>query len=162
MSQAFPSRYAVLGRIYEKGSDDYINRANAHKERATELSEARTVRTDHEVSTLWESPQQLHECAHEHDLADECYSLFMNCVYWCNRSLMQSYSHARLCEIRNKNTVSKTVLTLAEVAQFHSRHPKLCRDHSPPGEVSRSVLSSCHASNAPGLSASTYMETRTT
>jgi hypothetical protein len=162
MSQAFPSRYAVLGRIYEKGSDDYLHRSNLHQSRAEELAEARTVRTEHEVSTLWESPQQLREYAHEHDLAHECYALFMHSVHWCNRSLMRSYSHARLCEVRNKTPMKTALFTLAEVAQFYSRHPKLCRDHSPPGELSRPVLSLCHASNAPGLSANTYMETRTT
>lgn len=162
MSQAFPSRYAVLGRIYEQGSADYMNRANAHNERATELSEARTVRTENEITTRWESPQQLRECVHEQDLAHECYSLFMSSIHWRNRSLLKSYSHARLCEIRNKAPMKTAVLTLAEVAQLFSRKEKLCRDHSPPGELSRPVLSLCHASNAPGLSANTYMETRTT
>lgn len=153
MPVAFPSPASVLERIYDKGSADYLNRANTHHARASELTTARTRTTDEGVAIHYESPQQLRECAHENELAEHCHALFMTSIHWRNRALWKSYRHAQLCEIRNRHTVTTRVITLAEVAQTFTTREKLSRDHAPPGELSRPVLSLCHASNAPGLTA---------
>lgn len=151
MSVAFPSPASVLESIYERGSADYLDRATAHNDRATELMQARTRATDEGVIVHYESPQQLRECMHERELAEQCHQLFMVSVQSRNRALWKAYRHAQLCAVRSKHSMKTRVMTLAEVAQTFTTREKLFRDHSPPGEVSRPVLSLCHASNAPGL-----------
>lgn len=161
MSVAFPSPASVLERIYEQGSADYLDRATAHNARATELQTARSRTTETGVATHWENPQQLRECMHEQELAEHCHELFMLTVQWRNRALWKAYRHAQLCAVRSKHAMKTRVMTLAEVAQTFTPRAKLCREHAPPGEVSRPVLSLCHASNAPGLTPVPKMETKT-
>lgn len=153
MSVAFPSQASVLERIYEQGSADYLDRANTHTRNATAKQRAHTTPEPDGDGFLikWESAQQLRDCVQEHELAEQCHQLFMRTVYWRNRALLKAYCHAQLCAMRSKHAMKTPVMTLAEVTQTFTTRAKLCRDHSPPGEVSRPVLSLCHASNAPGL-----------
>jgi hypothetical protein len=156
MSRAFPSQFVLLQRIYDAGSADYLNKQNTHSARADELTKQRTQKTDQGVFTSWESPQQLRECSQQHELADEYHRLFMVSIYYRQRATLRAYAHALLCSVRNGKKLFLTVLRMfQQLADLCSRSAVAfmrSNENAPPQFPGCSVLSLCHASNAPGVS----------
>jgi len=154
MSKAFPSSSFFLGKHAMRSANDYLQRMNQHKENAENAIQARTIHTDHETRTVWESPQALSECAHESDLEEYYFERFLSCTLQGNRALWSDYRHACFCGVRKsetRTTSSAHALSWWEIATAHACRKR--KAHAPPGLVhAPNVLATCHAPNAPGLS----------
>lgn len=125
-----------------------------HLEQATRLHEQATVRVPGELSymTHWESPEALRTWANEQHQADLHQQAMHHSAGVRVRALMRSYAHACLCRVRTTaQTVARSVpQSLAQVSAGF-RPAGYALRHAPPLVPVPDVLSTCHASNAPGL-----------
>jgi len=167
MSAAFQSPFTVQAQHARVGADDYLSRMNAHYERATELQQARTVGTMGNTHTKWESPQALRQFGHEFELAQECQQAMFECSRMAQRAQMRHYQHACYCTVRKQKTDMAITKAFSVSLSLRALSSLLCSAkrsaHSPPlREIKPPVLSTCHASNAPGLFTCSQMETHPT
>jgi hypothetical protein len=154
MRNAFPAPFDVVARVYSREMDNAIKSMNAHHEAAEALRSINTQRIPGELSfhTHWQASDLLTWGATMREAEADQVRMF-NAGAISSRAMMTAYRHACLCRVRTKTPTFIRSLSLAEVAQVFTVSTQVVRDHAPPGEVSRSVLSTCQASNAPGLSA---------
>ena len=157
----------LLAEKYRAGVGDYSHRASAHWETAQTMSAQATRHTPEGVTTYWESPQALRRWSHENELAHQCQQASYDCHRYWYRASVKAHAHRCLCLLRNTITHRDTTAparTLAQVASDYAQNTRRHKTTAPPGAPgSVPVLSTCHASNAPGLSAdSQRMETGTT
>lgn len=150
MTAAYRSPVAPVVAHLDKGVSDYLVRMSEAQQRADQ------VRAD---SAGTYTVKALRHVAHENDLVRECMTLAQTCAHLRTRAMMSAYRHYCWCAARDQDSVQApasrplVALSLAQVAADHAGH--LSREQAPPGRtVSRCVLSTCHASNAPGLSCS--------
>ena len=164
MRGAFLSPGAITAQVFARGVDDYAQRMTAHYNRGQEMHRERTTRTELGVFTHWESGPELRATMHEYELAQECEQAMHECLRNRNRALMSAYRHACYCRVRSSATRKAEQLprTLAQVTAEHATSAPRRREQNAPPGAPVPVLSTCHASNAPGLNTRTRMETRTT
>jgi hypothetical protein len=125
-----------------------------HHATANTMSKEREQVTPEGVLVAWESPQALRTWAHENELAEKSFSDMQSLFALRNRALMKAYAHHAYCVVRSviSHSFDSVQLSLAQVAQVFTVALSPA-SHAPPGQLSaRSVLATCHASNAPGLS----------
>lgn len=162
MRGAFLSPGAITAQVLGRGADNYAQRMTMHHERGNALRKQRTRATGEGVVMHFESAQELRATMHEYDMAQECEQAMYDCVRYRNRALMSAYRHTCLCRVRavRPRPVS---MTLAQVSSHHADLDHGRTTNAPPGELHpRTVLATCHASNAPGLNAHAHMETAPT
>jgi hypothetical protein len=150
----YTSPHAVTAKRLHRGVSDYHELGKTHGHTADEMAEQYTQRTETGVLTQWPNYQTLRQHGHELELAQHCFDAAQDCMKYAHKAQWKAAHHAALCAIKDSaagliETAQSLVLSLAEVAQQHREHSH--RKHSPPGRsFTRSVLSTCHASNAPG------------
>ena len=154
MPNAFPAPFDVVARVSTRDLDNAYRAMNAHHEAAEALRSSNTQRVPGELSfhTHWQASDLMTWGATMREAEAEQTRMF-NAGAIRSRAMMTAYRHACWCRVRAKTPTFIGSLSLAEVAQVFTVSTQVVRDHAPPGEVSRSVLSTCQASNAPGLSA---------
>ena len=162
MPSAFLSPGAITAKVLDKGADDYAQRMNRHHANGTALRDLRTQATGEGVSIHFESAEVLRATMREWELMQECQEAFYDCVRYRNRALMSAYRHTCYCRVRA--VIPRPVsMTLSQVSSCHAGVEIARTSISPPGELHpRTVLATCHASNAPGLNAHAHMETAPT
>lgn len=90
----------------------------------------------------------------------DLFAVARHCAWARQVAQSQVRSHVCWCAARDQAPAQAPAgqslgLSLAQVAAAHAVAPGRCLDCAPPGcSRSRSVMSRCHASNAPGLSCS--------
>lgn len=168
MPSAFRSRHDLVARVYDTGLSDYLGRMTAHYESADTMRAQRTTRVPGEMSThtAWEA-SDLRAWGHEMELARECEQAMYECARGRYRALNRAYQHACFCRVRDESatTPAPRIDLVRSSRMVASEHAGETRNTSaPPGQLrTLSVLATCHASNAPGLSAHAQrMETGTT
>lgn len=158
---AVRSRWTLLAEQRAAGMSDYLDRATTHDDTAREMTTTRTTTTLVDgvpgVVVEYENPAALRLIAHEHELAQECWTLAQDCARDRGRALMRQYQHR--CYVAARLTTP----TLAGDAALRSRDAlNLVRDvaarheqrqrHGPTQPVTVRPLATCAASNAPGWS----------
>jgi hypothetical protein len=154
MSRLFPSSSEITARHFSACATALSERMTEHHANANTMSKEREQITPEGVTVAWESPQALRTWAHETDLAEKSFSDMQTLFALRNRALMKAYAHHAYCVARSLawRTFETLQLSLAQVAQVFTVALSPA-SHAPPGQLSaRSVLATCHASNAPGLS----------
>jgi hypothetical protein len=154
MSRPFPSSSEVVARHFSAGVSALGNRMTEHHTTADTMRKEREQITPEGVSVVWESPQALRTACHESELAEKSFSEMQLFIARRNRALMKAYAHHAYCVARSVSlrVIEVVQLSLAQVAQVFAGVLSPT-SHAPPGQLSaRSVLATCHASNAPGLS----------
>lgn len=154
MSRPFVSVYASIADRKTVEIDNDLLRMNEAQQQADALSEqAKTVNENGAVS-VWSSPQQLRTWGEKQDTVELLFQSALRRGAVRGRLLFRAYQHSTWCAVRAvvyalRDTVK---MSLSQVsALFTPAHP--ATDHDPPGLLlSCSVLATCHASNAPGLS----------
>lgn len=161
MRGVFLSPGAITAQVLGRGVDDYLQRMTAHHNRGQEMSRERTQATGDGVITHYASAQELRATMHEYELAQECEQAMYDCVRYRNRALMSAYRHACYCRVRSSATRKAEQLprTLAQVTAEHATSAPRRREQNAPPGAPVPVLSTCHASNAPGLTTRSRMET---
>jgi hypothetical protein len=125
-----------------------------HHTNADTMRKEREQVTPEGVAVVWENPQALRNACHQSELAEQTFRDMQLCLARRNRSLMKAYAHHAYCVARSValHMIETLQLSLAQVAQVFTLALSPA-SHAPPGQLSaRSVLATCHASNAPGLS----------
>ena len=156
MSRPCPSSFEVVARHFSAGVSANERDMNTHQETALAIHEEHTERIPGELSyrTVWGTPQALRTWSQEQQLAEQSFRAMQLSLALRNRALMKAYAHHAYCVVRSviSRSFETLQLSLAQVAQvFTVAHSPA--SHAPPGQLSaRSVLATCHASNAPGLS----------
>jgi hypothetical protein len=149
------NNYEATANKLQAGSNDYLERMNAHYAAAKQLNDDATLRTENEVMTCWKSPQALRNWAHENDLAEMAFQSFQDCMHMANKARWKAYQHScyvKACALTlsDMKTALPVAMTLAEVNARYLNTKR--KQHDPPGLCSCSnILATCHASNAPGL-----------
>ena len=140
---------SVTAQHLHAGVDDYLQRQQQHYETAQELRNQ--YNTDQGV--VWPNAHELRNYSQGIELSEHCFSAARECMSYAHRAQRTYSHHVALCRMKaTAHTPGElpAVLSLAEVAQQHSEH--FHKEHAPPGRsFTRSVLSTCHASNAPGV-----------
>jgi len=155
MSRPFMSVFVSLADTVSKEINADITRMNEAQQQADTLSaQTKTVNENGAVS-VWSNPQQLRAWGHAHDTAQQLFDSALRRGAVRGRLLIRAYQHGAWCAVRAvAHALLDTVkMSLSQVsALFTPTHP--ATDHDPPGSLllSCSVLATCHASNAPGLS----------
>jgi hypothetical protein len=129
------------------GVSDYLERSSAHKDTAEQLRSERST----PEGVVWQNINELRLYSHENELSEVAWKLAQQCMRDAHRAQMKVYQHSCLCAVRSVVTVPCRIelsLTLAEVASKCERRSQ--RQRAPERLCLRPVLSSCHASNAPG------------
>lgn len=151
----YTSSHAVTANRCNGGVSDYCKRMETHQRTADEMREQHTQRTETGVLTQWPDAQTLRQHGHELELAQHCFDAAQDCMKYAHKAQWKAAHHAALCAIKDHrpaliDTAQLQVLTLAEVAQRHAVTSR--SGHAPPTQLHchRSVLATCHASNAPG------------
>jgi hypothetical protein len=134
--------FYVQAEHAQRGVVDYIDRAAQFQHEAEQKTPSDNVFT----------AQSLREVSHLHELARECQDLAGTCMTMAQRATMRAYQHRQLVAVCNTKTSTPVLrLTLAQVAQKHTRQEKLSLSNAPPGQlVTLSPIATCAASNAPG------------
>lgn len=154
MRGAFRSRHDQVVRVLDAGVNDYLERMTAHYASADTMREQRTTRETGEryTHTSWDA-RDLRAWGHEMELAQECEQAMYECARGRYRAQMTAYAHTCLCRVRVVRP-RPVVFTLAQVAHLFAENDRKRTTNAPPGQLrTRTVLATCHASNAPGLSA---------
>jgi hypothetical protein len=153
MSKAFPTSHIATERHYGAGIADYSRRMTLHQQNSDQMLQKQ--QSDEPGVTHWESHQALRMWAHEQELAQECMRAMFDCGAIRTRALMRQYAHNCYCKVRASvaRVPELIALTLAQVADSFTAL-SLLHSSAPPGvKTAPNVLATCHASNAPGLSA---------
>jgi len=154
MSRLFPSPTEVVARHLSVRVSALGDRMTEHHATADTMRKEREQVTPEGVSVVWENPQALRTACHESELAEQTFRDMQSCFVLRNRALMKAYAHHSYCVVRSValRMIETLQLSLAQVAQVFTVALSPA-SHAPPGQLSaRSVLATCHASNAPGLS----------
>jgi hypothetical protein len=154
MSRLFPSSPEVVARHLSDRVSALGNRMTEHHTTADTMRKEREQVTPEGVSVVWENPQALRTACHESELAEQTFRDMQSCLALRNRALMKAYAHHAYCVVRSviSRSFDSVQLSLAQVAQVFAVALSPA-SHAPPGQLcARSVLATCHASNAPGLS----------
>lgn len=154
MSRPFPSSPEVVARHLSARVSVLGNNMTEHHANADTMSKEREQITPEGVTVAWESPQALRTWAHETELAEKSFSEMQSLFALRNRALMRAYAHHAYCVARSLSLhmIETLQVSLAQVAQVFTVALSPA-SHAPPGQLfARSVLATCHASNAPGLS----------
>lgn len=160
MPGAFTSTADITARRMDSAVSDYLSRMNAHYEAHRVMQDRATVTTETGTATHWESAGALRACMHEAELADHAQQAMYECARYRSRAMFRAYAHTCWCRVRSVKP-RPVALTLAQVAHLYAGLDHERTTNAPPGQLrARTVLATCHASNAPGLSAhSQRMET---
>jgi len=152
MSKAFPTSHIATERHYGAGIADYSRLMTKHQQNADRV-QAEAVK-DAEGLTVWQA-QQLRMWAHEQELAQECMRAMFDCGAIRTRALMRQYAHNCYCKVRGSvaRVPALIALTLAQVADSFTALSLAIKPLPPGVKTAPNVLATCHASNAPGLSA---------
>ena len=154
MPAVFPAPCDVVARVSTRDLDNAYQAMNAKHEAAEALRSSNTQRVPGELSfhTHWQGADLMTWGATMREAEAEQIRMF-NAGAIRSRAMMTAYRHACWCRVRAKTPTFIGELSLAQVAQVFAVTSKLSRDHAPPGQLcTRSVLATCCASNAPGLS----------
>lgn len=154
MSRLFPSSTEVVARHLSDRVSALGDRMTEHHANADTMRKEREQVTPEGVAVVWENSQALRSACHESELAEETFRDMQSCFVLRNRALMKAYAHHSYCVVRSValRMIETLQLSLAQVAQVFAVALSPA-SHAPPGQLSaRSVLATCHASNAPGLS----------
>ena len=140
---------SVTAQHFYAGGDDYLQRMNELHNTAQQ--QRKQYETDQGV--VWPNAQTLRHYSHTLEISDNCFTAAKDCMKYAHRAQRKYSHHVALCKTKDTAPVSQchtALLSLAEVAQQHSEHSY--KEHEPPGRsFTRSVLATCHASNAPGV-----------
>jgi len=151
MTAAYRSPVAHLVGPLDRAVSDYLSRMSDAQQRAALVTAGQAH--DDDGLPMYGSVQALRLAAHENDIANECMTLAQSCAVARTRVQLRAYAHACWCRARasrSVQTVASPSLSLAQIAHLFADHRR--STHAPPGRVaSRCVLSTCQASNAPGL-----------
>lgn len=154
MSAPYSCVYVSLTDSLSAAIDDDLARMNTHQAQAEQLSRSARQHTEHGVVTAWASAGDLRTWSQAEQTAQLFLDRALRRGALRSRVMFRAYQHHAWCAVRSVAHVVRDIvrLTLAQVAQrFTAVNP--AHDHDPPGLLgSRSVLSLCHASNAPGVS----------
>lgn len=163
MSRRFVSRYEAMANCLTAEIDRTLSDMNAAQQQADTLSEQAKNTNENGVVFAWSSPQQLRTWSQAEQQAQHLFESALQRGAVRGRVLFRAYQHAAWCAVRSiayalRDTVR---LTLSQVAALFTPL-NVATDHDPPGLLlSCSVLATCQASNAPGLSpAVTYWQVR--
>ena len=154
MSRPFPSSPEAVARHFSAQLSVHEKSMTEHHTNADTMRKEREEITPEGVATNWESAQALRTWSQEQDLAEQSFRAMQSSLALRNRALMKAYAHHAYCAVRTValRTFEILQLSLAQVAQVFTVALSPA-SHAPPGQLSaRSVLATCHASNAPGLS----------
>lgn len=160
MSGVFSCPADITARYLDSAVTDYLSRMNTHHENQRALADRATVTTETGPVTCWQSAGELRLWAHENELAELAQQSMYECARYRSRAMFRAYAHSCLCRVRVVRP-RPVVFTLAQVAHLFAGTDRERATSAPPGQLrTRTVLATCHASNAPGLSAhSQRMET---
>jgi hypothetical protein len=137
------------------GVDNYLERMSAHKETAEQLRSERNT----PEGVVWQNANELRRYAHELELSDYAWRSAQDCMRYAHKAQKKLFQHTCLCSVRSEPVAPVgVVLSLAQVASVYERHTEH-RERPPGRSCVRSVLSTCHASNAPG--ALSHVRTKT-
>lgn len=154
MSRPFVSVYASIADRKTVEIDNDLLRMNEAQQQADTLSDHAKNTNENGAVSVWSSPQQLRTWSEKQQQAQQLFETVLQRGAVRGRLLFRAYQHSTWCAVRAvvyalRDTVK---MSLSQVsALFTPAHP--ATDHDPPGLLlSCSVLATCHASNAPGLS----------
>jgi len=155
MSRPFMSVFVSIADRKTVEIDNDLQRMNETQQQADALQEQTKTVNENGAVSHWSSPQQLRTWAQTQQQADQLLQSALMRGAVRGRLLFRAYQHSAYCAVRAAvNALQGTVkMSLSAVsALFTPPHP--ATDHDPPGSLllSCSVLATCHASNAPGLS----------
>ena len=147
MSRPVLSQFALLERIYFDRAARSLFDMKTAQARAEEITEQVTQHSDEGQIQVWESPQQLRECAQLNDTADQLQQVFMSSVHYQQRAARRAVVHSLLVAVR-AYLVHIHVTYREQLEKLFSVVP---RENAPPLLARCSVLSLCSASNAPSV-----------
>lgn len=142
---------SVLVSHYEQASSDALTNGQTLSDTAKQLRNDCTTTTDNSV-TMHFTPETLRHSVNAEKQAEKAFSDMVRYMQCRNNVLLREYAHRCLTALRNVVArCIRVVQTLRELfAQTDRLLPTAC---APPGQLfARCVLSTCCASNAPGLS----------
>lgn len=155
MSRPFVSVYASIADRKTVEIDNDLLRMNEAQQQADTLSaQTKTVNENGAVSVLWSSPQQLRTWAEKQETVELLFQSALHRGAVRSRLLFRAYQHAAWCSVRSAvYALQDTMkLSLSQVAALFTTTPLVAAPDPPGLLLSCSVLATCHASNAPGLS----------
>ena len=142
---------SVLVSHYEQASSDAMTNGQTLSDTAKQLRNDCTTTTDNSV-TMHFTPETLRHSVNAEKQAEKAFSDMVRFMQCRNNVLLREYAHRCLTALRNVVArCVRVVQTLRQLsASFDRLLPTAC---APPGQLfARCVLSTCCASNAPGLS----------
>ena len=142
---------SVLVSHYEQASSDAMTNGQALTDTARQLRNDCTTTTADSVISHY-TPESLRYWADTDKQAEKAFSDMVRYMQCRNNVLLREYAHRCLTALRN--VVARCVLILQTLRQLSASFDRLLPTAcAPPGQLfARCVLSTCCASNAPGLS----------
>lgn len=135
-------RSQIAAKCLWRGSDDYRRLAEQHAAKRTECKPASGVFT----------AQTLRLSSHHLQREQECWSLMFHCGQQAQRCTMRAYQHGCLVRAYTAQPTVTAAQTLRQVAADFDTATRHADTGSPPGDCcTLPPLSTCHASNAPGV-----------
>lgn len=154
MARQYPCVHQSLTDALSVEIEQQLERMNTHQAQADTLSQQAKTTSETGVISVWSSPEQLRTWSQAQQQAQQCFDSVLQRGAWRGRVMFRAYQHSAWCAVRAvvPGLLDSVRLTLAQVARlFTPVNP--AHDHDPPGLLlSCSVLATCQASNAPGLS----------
>lgn len=154
MTHQYPCVHQSLTDSLSRDMNRALQRMTAHRAQADTLLQQATQHTENGVVTAWASVQDLRTWSQADQESQQCLDRALQRGALRSRVMLRAYQHSAWCAVRavSVGLLDSVRLTLAQVARlFTPVNP--AHDHDPPGLLlSCSVLATCHASNAPGLS----------